>query len=85
MLPWGSASLVPAAWRHRNLPQSFHDHHLYGSPALLLFQGYLGNDGSFSAGYVPGRDSVQGEGEHILSAEIAAAECGEMWPKGLVR
>jgi hypothetical protein len=85
MLPWGSASLVPAAWRHRNLPQSFHDHHLYGSPALLLFQGYLGNDGSFSAGHVPGRDPVQGEGEHILSAEIAAAECGEMWPKGLVR
>ncbi len=82
---WRRASLVPAARRHRNLSQPFHDDDLYGSPALLLFQGYLGDDGAFPARYVPGRDPVQGEGEHILPAEIAPAECGEMWSQGLVR
>jgi len=77
---WPRASLIPAARRDRNLPQSFHDHDLYGCPALLLFQSYLGDDGAFSARYVPGRDSVESEGEYILPAEIAPAECREMWP-----
>src|SRR6185295_2470989 len=78
-------ALPSAAGCQGDLAQRLHHRNLDCRAVLVLFEIDLGDGGACQRRHVAWRDPVQGKHHGVLSADLAAAELGEMGTERIVR